>query len=145
MNKYIPKVGEAFEWRGVEVSTWFTANKCICETRKAFGYECDNGWISTVNKLCEFRPIQTKCDVEREQLLDIMNKIFYGKDIHKIHAVQEIQNLNFTIPKKIKRSELKKIINHHHGDSAVSYTKTVDILICKLLGDLVEQDQGGDV
>jgi hypothetical protein len=143
MKKYIPKVGEEFEWRGVGGSTWFTANKCICETRKAFGYECDNGWISTVNKLCEFRPIQTKADVEREQLLDIMNKIFYGKDIHKIHAVQEIQNLNFTIPKKVKRSDIYNTFKDSIESAYFINAELCTDAICDLLGDLVEQDKGG--
>jgi hypothetical protein len=141
MSKYIPKVGEAFEWRGVEDGHWHTVGACIGHSTKSVGYEGPNGWINNINKECDFRPIPTKADVEREQLIDIVRK-------HRMlpeGRVELIQQAGFTIPKKIKRSELKKIINHHHSNSAVGYTKTVDILICKLLGDLVEQDKGGDV
>jgi hypothetical protein len=141
MNKYIPKVGEEFEWKFNEIIKWSKARKVICITKNEIGYESDTGYIVTISKQCMFRPIPTKADVEREQLLEILCHSW--QDTNK--KLDRIQQAGFTIPKKVKRSELKKIINHHHGDSAVSYTKTVDILICNLLGDLVEQDEGGDV
>jgi hypothetical protein len=143
MSKYIPKVGEAFEWRGVEVSTWFTANKCICETRKAFGYECDNGWISTVNKLCEFRPIQTKTDVELDELIEVIyNNTSLIRQYSKNVAIK-IQEAGFTIPKKVKRSDVYNAVESFIFPMAgIGLTDA----ICEVLGDLVEQDEkGGDV
>jgi hypothetical protein len=137
MNKYIPKVGESFEWQ--MLNKWVVENKVVFDTDRQIAFIGSQGLIHTMSKQCMFRPIQTKSNVEREQLIEIcFNNI-------SVHAAKEIQKAGFTIPKKVKRSELKKIINHHHSDSAVSYTKTVDILICKLLGDLVGQDEGGDV
>jgi hypothetical protein len=139
MSKYIPKVGEAFEFYSDVLKGWYDRTKVLLITDKEVVYLGDNGRIAGLCLTRTFRPIQTKADVEREQLIDIVRK-------HRMlpeGRVELIQQAGFTIPKKIKRSELKKIINHHHSNSAVGYTKTVDILICKLLGDLVEQDKGG--
>jgi hypothetical protein len=137
MSKYIPKVGEAFEWQGVGGSIWFTANKCICETRKAFGYECDNGWIKTVKKLCEFRPIQTKSDVEREQLVNILRKDYLRAE----RKAEFMQDAGFTIPKKVKRKDIYYIANLNAFDKDGS--SAITDAMCELLGDLVEQDKGG--
>ena len=135
--RYIPKVGEAFEWRSVcdGGDIWHTAGKCIVYSTKAVGYESPNGWINTVNKECEFRPIQTKADVEREQLVGIMQEINMGGGGFYLLAKQ-IQNAGFTIPKKIKRSDVSAITS--------DWTVLPNLLtseICDLLGDLVEQDQ----
>jgi hypothetical protein len=137
MNKYIPKVGEVFEYK--TSGGWKKQPEVVFETEKQIAFIGLQGFIILLSKENNFRPIQKKSDVEREQLVDILRKDYMLAE----GKVEFIQEAGFTIPKKVKRSELKKIINHHHGDSAVSYTKTVDILICKLLGDLVEQDEGG--
>jgi hypothetical protein len=140
VSKYIPKAGQEFQWRSKSTNTWSKKEVCIVHSAQSVGYESSNGWIKNIDKKCEFRPIPTKADVEREQLLDIMNKIFYGKDAHKIHAVQEIQNLNFTIPKKIKRSDVYNTVESFVFP--ISGTRLTDA-ICEVLGDLVEQDEGG--
>jgi hypothetical protein len=145
MSKYIPKVGEAFEFYSMTIESWCERPKVFLITDKELVYLDDKGRVSGLCLSKDFRPIKTKADVERDELVGII-----CNNTSLIHQYSEkvaikIQQAGFTIPKKVKRSELKKIINHHHGDSAVSYTKTVDILICNLLGDLVEQDEGGDV
>jgi hypothetical protein len=143
MKKYIPKVGEVFQVYNDTLDGWHSRSKAVLITDKQVVYLDDYGMTAAICLTRTFRPIQTKADVEREQL----NEIIYKGTAYKIKYVEEIsheiQQAGFTIPKKVKRSELKKIINHHHSDSAVSYTKTVDILICNLLGDLVDQDDGG--
>jgi hypothetical protein len=137
MNKYIPKVGEKFEWRSDSCGIWQKAGACIAHSTKAVGYENPNGWITSVDKEFQFRPIPTKSDVEREQLLDIMNKIFYGKNSHKIVAVQEIQQAGFTIPKKVKRSDIDEALNIYVRESELDESIND---ICNLLGDLVEDN-----
>jgi hypothetical protein len=140
MNKYIPKVGEECE---VINTSLFSPEyeKCfpVFVGEHVIVYNSDS-CTERMGKFnyCTFRKIQTKADVEREQILSLMSQSGFFAE-----RVSAIQKAGFTIPKRVKRSELKKIINHHHGDSAVSYTKTVDILICELLGDLVEQDEKG--
>jgi hypothetical protein len=135
MSKYIPKVGEAFEWRSEGYKTWHTAGVCIAHSANEVGYESPNGWITTVNKLCEFRPIPTKSDVEREQLLEIIEECY---DSGCSIITKEIQQAGFTIPKKIKRSDVLASISDWTDLPNVLTTE-----ICKLLGDLVEQDKGG--
>jgi hypothetical protein len=139
MSKYIPKVGEAFEW--LMSGSWNVSGKVVLVTPLEIVW-LDNFGLTqfiTISKSI-MRPIQTKTDVEHVQLNGFFNEASnFGQSDEWL--INKIQKTGFTIPKKVKRSELKKIINHHHGDSAVSYTKTVDILICELLGDLVEQDE----
>tara|TARA_R110000850_G_scaffold30537_1_gene84024 strand:+ start:122 stop:553 length:432 start_codon:yes stop_codon:yes gene_type:complete len=139
-DKYIPKVGEAFEWRSVcdGGDIWHTAGKCIVYSTKAVGYESPNGWIDTVNKECEFRPIQTKADIEREHLLQILGVYANYKESHMKKMVKATQKAGFTIPKKVKRSDVLELA------SVELYSEEAEILtneICNLLGDLVEQDQ----
>ena len=131
MDKYIPKVGEAFEWRRDSQGIWQKVGACLVWSAKAVGYETPNGWITSVDKEFQFRPIQTKADIEREQLIDILRKNY----MHARREVQSIQDAGFTIPKKIKRSDVSALIS--------DWTDLPNVLtseICNLLGDLVEHD-----
>ena len=131
-DKWMPKVGEAFQWRRDESGHWITCDKCIVRSLKAVAYEDSRGWIISVSKECDFRPVQTKSDVEREQLIDILRKNYILAE----GGVQSIQEAGFTIPKKIKRSDVSALIS--------DWTDLPNVLtseICNLLGDVVEQDQ----
>ena len=139
MNKYIPKVGEAFEWRSDEDDNWITGGKCICQTSKAIGYEESSGWITSVNILCEFRPISTKADVERDMLIEILKKT---STYRFIDEAKEIQQAGFTIPKKIKRSNVRSMVDMNSSMKGYEDEGLVTA-ICELLGDLVEQDDKG--
>jgi hypothetical protein len=139
MSKYIPKVGEAFEWRNDCSDIWRKAGECIAHSEKVVGYESPNGWITSVNKECEFRPIQTKADVEREQLYGFFNDASnFGHSDEWL--INRIQQSGFTIPKKVKRSDVRSLV-HDWSDKPCRLV----IEICELLGDLVEQDKGGAV
>jgi hypothetical protein len=143
MSKYIPKVGEAFQFINDTSNCWVQCGKVIAETDTELAYLYEsNGEIRTLKKDRRFFPIQTKADVEREQLTRLIANS-YNKNTGFEACAKSIQQAGFTIPKKVKRSDIYSIIDHHHGDSAGSYKKTVEILICELLGDLVEQDEGG--
>lgn len=135
MNKYIPKVGEEFEWRSDSYGIWEKAGECIVHSTKAVGYESPNGWINTVNRECDFRPIKTKADVELENLKSIV-AYYYEDDITII--AKEIQATGFTIPKKVKRSDVESLTMKWS-----LHPYRLNIEICELLGDLVEQDDKG--
>ena len=132
MDKYIPKVGEAFEWRRDSQGIWQKVGACLVWSAKAVGYETPNGWITSVDKEFQFRPFQIKADVELEQLIDILRKNYMLAE----GKVQSIQEAGFTIPKKVKRSDIVTLISDWTDEpQALTYE------ICELLGDLVEQDQ----
>jgi hypothetical protein len=138
MNKYIPKVGEKFEWRSDSCGIWQKAGACIAHSTKAVGYETPNGWITSVDKEFQFRPIPTKSDVEREQLLSLMSQSGFLADRASV-----IQQAGFTIPKKVKRSEISMIISRNSNYCKNPMFPSMLSGICELLGDLVEQDGGG--
>jgi hypothetical protein len=140
VNKYIPKVGEKFEWRSDSCGIWQKAGACIAHSTKAVGYETPNGWITSVDKEFQFRPIPTKSDVEREQLIDILRKNYMLAE----GKVEFIQEAGFTIPKKIKRSDVRRIIGINSSMKGYEDDALVEEIF-NLLGDLVEQDEGGDV
>jgi hypothetical protein len=135
MNKYIPKVGEAFEWKEGPFDTWHKEVRCIVHSKMAVGYEHLDGWINNVSKKCEFRPIPT----EREKLFVILKRLEtqLPSDI-----AREIQQAGFTIPKKIKRSELFQVVANT-STAIVQNDELVVDAICNLLGDLVEYKRGG--
>ena len=86
---------------------------------------------------CTFRPISTKADVERERLLKIIDEcIESGISI----TAKEIQRDGFTIPKKVKRSDIYRAIGSTEVHMSISSNKILSYAICDLLGDLVEQD-----
>jgi hypothetical protein len=135
MNKYTPKVGEEFEWKFDGIVKWSKARKVICITENDIGYESDTGYIVTISKKCMFRAIQTKSDVEREQLLSLMSQSGFFAD-----RASAIQQAGFTIPKKLSFKEYETIVdinNHNYGryEALISHGYVV--------GDLVEQDKGG--
>jgi hypothetical protein len=142
MSKYIPKVGEAFDWRRVENGHWITCSQCIVHSLKVVAYEDSRGWIISVNKECEFRPIQTKTDVEREQLVKLIYDYRYCPNGGVDMLINEIQQAGFTIPKKIKRIDIGNTIALNL-DSSYEIRRRITKAICNLLGDLVEQDKGG--
>jgi ribosome-interacting GTPase 1 len=143
MSKYIPKVGEAFEWRSEGYKTWHTAGVCIAHSANEVGYESPNGWITTVNKLCEFRPIPTKSDVERDELIEVIyNNTSLIRQYSKNVAIK-IQQAGFTIPPSIKRSDVHKEVCNCLENTSLNQRINLADAICELLGDLVEQDKGG--
>ena len=129
MSKYIPKVGEEFQWSYKETVAW-TRAKAICVTDKSIGYEDSKGWIVTVSKSCNFRPIPTKADVERDELVRIIEDS-YSSYLGAAH----IQKVGFTIPKKVKRSDIFDLVGGRLCSDNYLTSK-----ICDLLGDLVESD-----
>ena len=138
MTKYVPKVGEAFEWFNTTQCEWVKANKAVLVTDNEVCELDDDGMIDIYPIENKFRPITIKADVERDRLLDIMNRIFYGKDIHKIHAVQEIQKAGFTIPKKVERSYIWAVICENSGALEFKKRRHIEGAVLELLGDLVE-------
>jgi hypothetical protein len=89
-------------------------------------------------EFCNFRPIPTKPDVERDQLLEILCHSW--QDTNK--KLDRIQQAGFTIPKKVKSSDVRSMVGIN--SSMTSYQDEVLIEeIFNLLGDLVEQDKGG--
>jgi hypothetical protein len=137
MSRYIPKVGEAFQWKDGFHTIWSTESKAVFTTDNEIAF-IQMGLIRTLlNKECEFRPAPTKSDVERKQLIEIIEECY---DSGCSIITKEIQQAGFTIPKKIKRKDIAAIINKAHP---MDITITIDFL-CELLGDLVEQgDKGG--
>jgi hypothetical protein len=140
MSKYIPKVGETFEYCHNLSGDWVKCGEVKAVTKLQIAFIESDGLFSFISRDNDFRPIPTKADVEREILIDIVIK-------HRVLAegrVQLIQQAGFTIPKKIKRSDLSNQLKPY---ALISDGAKYDILndICDFLGDLVEQDEGGDV
>jgi len=131
MSKYIPKVGEEFEW--LSISGGWSKQTCAIVTKKIVAYENEGGYLDCIPKEYEFRSVPTKADVERERLLKILDECYEsGLSI----TAKEIQKSGFTIPKKVKRSDIEKCVNHW-----VSFEYGVlSNSICELLGDLLESD-----
>jgi hypothetical protein len=129
VSKYIPKVGEAFEWRSDGSDIWHKAGECIVHSEKSVGYESQNGWINAIYKGCDFRPIPTKSDDEGETLRVILNK-----SISKKEMINRIQQAGFTIPKRVKRSDIHSFLINW-TDNPEPLTKE----LCDLLGDLVSK------
>jgi 5-formaminoimidazole-4-carboxamide-1-beta-D-ribofuranosyl 5'-monophosphate synthetase len=136
MNKYIPKVGEVFEYK--TSGGWKKQPEVVFETEKQIAFIGLQGFIILLSKENNFRPIQKKSDVEREQLVDILRKDYMLAE----GKVEFIQEAGFTIPKKIKRSDIENTILAKFCNSHVIRCYLVTA-ICELLGDLVEQDEKG--
>ena len=136
MNKYIPKVGEAFEW--VMSGNWNVSGEVVLVTPLEIVW-LDNFGLTqfiTISKSI-MRPIQTKTDVEREQLSSFFNDASnFGHSDEWL--INKIQKAGFTIPKKVERVDIFKLI--HENECSDNYLTNE---ICKLLGDLVEQDDKG--
>jgi hypothetical protein len=84
-------------------------------------------------KAVDFRPIQTKADVEREQLLEIIEECY---DSGCSIIAKEIQATGFTIPKKISKMSIYLAIASF--SMAEENCELLHTKICDLLGDLVE-------
>ena len=134
-DKYIPKVGEECEvyHSGVKQTVFYHG-----ETQHKNCYICEHKTTGSVYVVIDaiFSAIQTKADIEREQLIDIIYKYTGECKAHSCSTADLIQNAGFTIPKKVKRSDVSALIS--------DWTDLPNVLtseVCNLLGDLVEQDQ----
>jgi hypothetical protein len=145
MNKYIPKVGEAFQFYSDTFGYWVQCGKVVAETHTEIAYLIGlDGEIRTLKKDRRFFPTSTKSDLERDNLLKIIencleNCIENGMSI----MACEIQHAGFTIPKKVKRSDISHIIFNSIQDVTEHQAIHAANKICDLLGDLVEQDDKG--
>jgi hypothetical protein len=137
VSKYIPKVGEEFEFYSMTVESWCKRPKVFAITDKELVYLDDRGKVTGLCLHREFRPIKTKLDVERKQLLEIIEECY---DSGCSIITKEIQQAGFTIPKKIKRSELFQVVANT-STAIVQNDELVVDAICELLGDLVEKDE----
>jgi hypothetical protein len=141
MSKYIPKVGEAFEWERFR-HEWKKENAVVFETEKQIAFINCKGLMEVMSKNINFRPTQTESDVEREQLGNLIYayRTHMGGDTAML--INEIIKAGFTIPKKVNRSDIENTILAKFCNSHVIRCYLVTA-ICELLGDLVEQDKGG--
>ena len=137
-EKYIPKVGEEFEWQ--TLGGWNRETEVVFETKKEIAVINRQGFIDVISKDIDFRPIPVKADVEREQLYSFFNNAnnFSHSDEW---VIKRIQQAGFTIPKKVKRSDVAKTINHASCYANSRIDERMCNAICTLFGDLVEQDQ----
>lgn len=136
MSKYIPKVGEkcilqsyGFTEFNKEVRIDYMGKKVGCYT----ALENEEDYTFSISDVI-FRPIPTKADVEREQLMEIISMFI------PIRSVEAIQNAGFTIPKKVKRSEILMTVNSYSSYVSAKIDREIADGICNLLGDLVEDD-----
>ena len=139
MSKYVPKVGDSgFCWYNPYKNQWEKRGEVIAVTPKQIVYLSSRNYVEVLSVKNEFKPIPTKADVEREQLIQIMQDISRGRGNFDT-AASEIQKAGFTIPKKVKRSDVSNTIAIYFplgfgaGNNLTTY-------ICELLGDLVESD-----
>jgi hypothetical protein len=136
MNKYIPKVGEAFEWQ--TLGGWKKENAVVFENEKQIVVINCKGFIEVISKSIDFRPAPTKADLERQELLLILDSGLSDES-----TVSAMLLSGFTIPKKVKRSDIADAIYNSIADVTDIQSKYAANKVCNLLGDLVEQDEGG--
>ena len=127
-EKYIPKMGDTV------LSD--SGNECIVlhVGEKSLFVKWSDGEEFSAD-FDYFRQIPTKSDVEREQLIMILSKNLRYLD----KVAKEIQNAGFTIPKKVKRSEIADVVVNNSSMDCVEDENLADEL-CNLLGDLVEDE-----
>ena len=129
MDKYIPKVGDT-----VFNEVYGKENLVLAIGKeRVFLRTAKSDEVTAFFDDC--KPIQTKADIENVKLVGIMQEINMGGGGFYLLAKQ-IQKDGFTIPKKIKRSDVSALIS--------DWTDLPNVLtseVCNLLGDLVEQDQ----
>ena len=137
-DEYIPKVGDKFQYK-LKSDIWEDEDNVDCEclaVGKSNIFVLDDysegEYLISIIGNYEFRPIPTKADVEREKLMEIINGNVEWEDV-----VKAIQKAGFTIPKKVKRSEIADVVAN--TSPMISIEDLVDE-ICNLLGDLVEND-----
>jgi hypothetical protein len=140
MTKYIPKVGEAFEWEAS--GNWNVSGKVVLVTPLEIVWLDGYGITQfiTISKSI-MRPIPTKANVEREQIIEIMRDISRCSGSFGTTA-ERMQKAGFTIPKKIKRSNVRSMVDMNSSMKGYEDEGLVTA-ICELLGDLVEQDGNG--
>tara|TARA_R110002049_G_scaffold89772_1_gene225560 strand:- start:5973 stop:6395 length:423 start_codon:yes stop_codon:yes gene_type:complete len=139
MSKYVPKIGEECEVLNSALSNpSYEKCKPIFVGLSSIVYESESCSERMAHlNYCEFRPIPTKADVERERLLEILNECYESSV--SIMA-KEIQKAGFTIPKKVKRSDVLQIIYSTPSNLMHDDIENLGDKICELLGDLVESD-----
>jgi hypothetical protein len=141
MSKYIPKVGEAFEFYSMTIESWCERPKVFLMTDKELVYLDDKGRVSGLCLSKEFRPIQTKTNVELDELIEVIyNNTSLIRQYSKKVAIK-IQEAGFTIPPSIKRSELHESL--YFAFLTPDEQERIFVSVRELLGDLVEQDKGG--
>jgi hypothetical protein len=141
MSKYIPKVGEAFEW--LMSGSWNVSGKVVLVTPLEIVWLDNLGLTEfiTISKSI-MRPIQTKTDVEHVQLNGFFNEASnFGQSDEWL--INKIQKTGFTIPKKVRRSDIHNTFKDSIESAYFINAELATDAICKLLGDLVEQDIGG--
>ena len=138
-DRYIPKVGDECE---------VLNSKLLCPVyEKCIILFIGKHAVVYTSESCEerqarigdlsFRPIPTKADVEREQLCELLeDSCAY---VPNEGLAEEIQRLGFTIPKKVRRSELNAFLDKWYGEWLDDNDMAADEL-CELLGDLVEDE-----
>lgn len=107
-DKYIPKVGEEFNHKHKSAFFWESSQKCTYASDRQIGFTLPNGLLGLLHmEYCEFRPIPTKADVEREELGKI---IFADIELAKFQeveiAVRAIQAANYTKRPVIERDDI---------------------------------------
>ena len=135
-DKYIPKVGEECKFMMQGNTSLLLIVPEFVNDNFVVGTSKNNHPVSLARAICTFYPIQTKSDIEREQLIDILRKNYTLTE----GRVQSIQEAGFTIPKKIKRSDILQLIFSIHSALTRDQVFLISDKICNLLGDLVEQD-----
>lgn len=129
--KWYPSVGEK-----VFNVTYGTEDLVLAVGKKKAFLQSESGREVSVY-LGEVIPIKTKADVEREFLEGIIDDIHGISIVDLTNAVQKIQKAGFTIPQKVKRSDILSAISVLGFNQYQSCLKITDA-ICDLLGDLVE-------
>jgi hypothetical protein len=139
-NRYVPDIGENLEFYRPESDEWLSGVLVAIDDDYFIFREVStvDGYIYTAVTKGEFRPIINK---EKEEL-NIIGRIIYPSVNltidNSIEIAKEIQKAGFTIPKKVKRSEIADVVAN--TSPMISVEDLVDE-ICNLLGDLVEDDQ----
>jgi hypothetical protein len=126
MSKYIPKVGDiVLSGLGEECKVLHVGNKSLF-------VECGSSEFAV--GFDYFKPIPTKADIEREKLEVILGD--YAHAQIRLTTI-EIQKAGFTIPKKVKRSDISNAIALYFPMGfGAGNNLTIDI--CNLLGDLIQ-------
>ena len=125
-EKYIPKVGDKVLCElNSECIVLYVGQELVLVRNESEEFSAEFDY---------FKPIPNKSDVEREQL-----KLILGDYVNATidETINRLQNAKFTIPKKVKLSEIEKLVKHW---VSFTYDGLIDD-ICNLLGDLVENDQ----
>jgi len=142
-DRYIPKVGdEGFEWSNQLSGGWTKCGEVIADTDKQIVCLEVNGYICVLSKTHDFRPVsvKTKADVEFEQLARLILDS-YRRCTGPDYCAKNIQKAGFTIPKKVKRSELARAIWNALADVTELQANHAAGKVCEfLLGDLVEDE-----